>query len=117
MDLNEIIGFDTLPVLVNEDGTITEGITNVTAPEAGSYGADFEYVVTKGIDGWYAIRDSSNQSGYYGPVFHPSEYIGESLSQMILETPGYWAVEEVYVYDDDSDALPYGWVLLHKPLD
>ena len=45
MDLNEIIGFDTLPVLVNEDGTITEGVTNVTAPEAGSYGAEFEYVV------------------------------------------------------------------------
>lgn len=115
MDLNEIIGFDTLPVLVNEDGTITEGVTNVTAPEAGSYGADFEDVITEGIDGWYAIRNSSNQSGYSGPVFHPSEYIGESLSQMILEKPGYWAVEEVYD-EDDSDGLPYGWVLLHKPL-
>lgn len=116
MDLNEIIGFDTLPVLVNEDGTITEGVRNVTVPEAGSYGPDFEDVVTKGINGWSAIRDSSNQSGYSGPVFHPSEYIGESLSQRILATPGYWAVEEVYVYDDDSDEIPYGWVLLHKPL-
>lgn len=115
MDLDKIIGFDTLTVLVNEDGTITEGITNVTAPEAGSYGADFEDVIKEGINGWSAIHGSSNQSGYSGPVFHPSEYIGESLSQRILATPGYWAVEEVYD-EDDPNGLPYGWVLLHKPL-
>lgn len=112
--LDDILSFDSPPVRVNSDGTLTE-VRDVYSPESfAADGADDEtdILTPARLAGWEVLTGYSGQHGYNGPVMHPSEFIGEGLARAILSTPGVYAVASVD--DVEDDGYPIGWVVLRK---
>jgi hypothetical protein len=119
--LNDLMEMDHV-VRVAEDGTITDGIPNVWAPEIcintdadGQISRDDERDMIEQVarEGWTLL---TGWTGQYlagnSPIMHASEYIGGALEQHIRETPGLYAAVAVETLDDDDD--PAGWVLAYR---
>lgn len=121
MDLNSMMAFDHV-IRVNEDGTIDEPIRDRYAPELYAL-SDSEGQHTPDTDpnlisdardaGWELLSGWTGQYGYSGVCMHPSEFIGGSLAEHILETPGYWVA--VVVTEDIGDAEH--WAIAYAPLE
>lgn len=65
-------------------------------------------------EGWTPMVGHSVHIG--SACFHPSEFIGEGLSNYILSEPGFYV--SVIVRDIDSEEGSddiVGWAILHKP--
>ncbi len=80
MILNEIMSFDHV-IRVDEFGQVHDA-PDVYPPLL--YGDDVY------DSQWRLLRGWSRQFGYFGPMMHPSEFIGGALERFILETPGYY---------------------------
>jgi len=74
---------------------------------------------------WSLLKGWSNQDRYSGPIMHDSEFIGGSLAQHILDTPGYWValVSDYFCGEDcdqddheDCEMITEGWALAFHPL-
>jgi hypothetical protein len=124
--LNQVMEIDH-PVRVNEDGTVTGRGIQVYAPESnvettydGSVLKEHEDRWTESVrsQGWESARGWSGQDRYAGPFMHPSEYIGGSLAEYILATPGVWVAVVVECLrgdpDPDSMACVYCGALLNE---
>ena len=63
---------------------------------------------------WIPVSGHSNQHGYDGPIFHPSEFIGDELLSWMIQNPARYVVVPVELYDDEEEIV--GWLLLqHIP--
>ena len=111
--LEKIMEMDHV-IQVHEDGTVTDDIAAIWAPEV------YDNTVEDGVEdltvsgeGWTLERGWTGQWGYNGPVMHDSEFVGGDLAEHILSTPGYWVVVEVdggcdcTDVDDDDDIDDY----------
>ena len=61
------------------------------------------------VSPWVPVTGKSGQDRYRGPLFHPSEFIGEGLMRWMHENPGQYVTVPV----DDVDGEPAGWLLLY----
>jgi len=118
--LNEIMSLGHV-IRVNDDGTITEPVSGVYAPdllmsvhEDSQILDDDErdYIAQAKRQGWRLERGWTGQYGYAGVCMHPSEYIGGALEDHIRETPGLWVAITVETDDDDEDAA--GWAVAYR---
>jgi hypothetical protein len=110
--LNDIMDFDHV-IRVNADGTIdTDPKGTPYAPESivftrhdGSVMADNEAAWAESVrsQGWEPERGWTGQYGYRGSFMHESEYVGGSLADHILATPGLWTVVVVTALRGDPD--------------
>jgi len=98
--LNAVMDFDHV-IQVHEDGTVTDGPSEVYAPDL--------YAETVS-DGWELMNGYSGQYGYSGPVMHPSEFIGGRMADDILTTPGVYVAVIADGDEEDSD----GWAVARK---
>lgn len=105
--LNDIMEFDHV-ITVHEDGTVTDGPSNLYAPNLDDSELDDPKwsLITYGYTG---------QDRYNGPIMHNSEFIGGRLEKDILSQPGiyvglvaYWTPEEEG--DEDADTSE-GWAI------
>lgn len=87
--LDDLMEFDTV-VYSYGDGVNAE-VLNISAP----YFEGEDWLEA----GWELIKGRSNQYGYSGPAFDPSEYIGGGLADDILNKAGYYCA--LYDLDDD----------------
>lgn len=103
--LDQIMDFDHV-IKVNADKTVTDELPNVRenwAPEL--------------LDGklmsedWSLMDGYSLQSGYSGPIMHPSEFIGGQMERDILETPGLYVA--IVAYNSNGDE-PDGWAVAYR---
>jgi hypothetical protein len=109
-DLNDVMQFDHV-IEVREDGSIVDR-DDLSAPECYADGVGIDYA---GARGWEALNGYSGQSGYAGPIMHPSEYIGGRLADDIIATPGVYVavvVNDLDALADDGDGEPAGWAVL-----
>jgi hypothetical protein len=118
--LNEIMDFDS-PIRVEADGTITETVPGVYAPELymsvdedGQIldSGEADYIAEAKRQGWQLLAGWTGQHGYRGPVMHASEYIGGALETHIRTTPGIYVVISVETDDDDENAA--GWAIAYR---
>lgn len=125
--LEDIMEIDHV-IRVNPDGTITESVPGVYAPDllmatadddCGSIlaGHEADYIAQAERQGWCLERGWTGQYGYSGLAMHPSEYIGGDLEEHILKTPGLWVAITIEtdrsVGDDDPDE-PVGWAVAYR---
>jgi hypothetical protein len=117
VELNALMEFDHV-IQVHADGTITEP-KDVWAPEVyvdtdgdGQILAEHDREMLAGLreHGWDLMNGYSSQSGYSGPIMHPSESIGGRMEQDIRATPGYYVAVTVEVISD-SEEEPAGWAV------
>jgi hypothetical protein len=124
-DLNSMMEFDH-PVRVEADGSVTERVPGVYAPESSidvdedgqitNYG-EAEWLRSLRHQGWEPMNGYSSQDRYSGPIMHASEYIGGQLERDILDEPGVYVVVSVECLgpDEDSDPEePAGWAVLRR---
>jgi hypothetical protein len=123
--MNDRMEFDH-PVRVEADGSVTESVPGVYAPESvidtdedGQILADDEAAWLDSLrrQGWEPLNGYSGQYLYSGPIMHPSEYIGGRLEDDILAEPGVYVVVSVECLgpDEDSDPEePAGWAVLRQ---
>lgn len=118
--LNVVMEFDH-PIRVNGDGTVTEDVPGIYAPEllmpvhADSQilaEDEADYIGQAKRQGWQLLKGWTGQSGYSGVVMHPSEYVGGALADYILETPGVYVV--ISVETDDNDENAAGWAIAYR---
>jgi len=121
--LNSIMEFYHV-IQVNPDGTVNEHpephvyapelLMSVADDECGSILDEHEtdYIAQAERQGWSLERGWTGQYGYRGVVMHASEYIGGSLAEHILNTPGLWVAITVETDDDNEDAA--GWALAYR---
>jgi len=112
--LDEMMSLDGTVVQVLPGGTFRRFPGSVYEPEF-QMGTDDDGQILKVHDaamieeiagqGWTVETGWSGQYSYSGPVMHESEYIGGSLADHILSTPGLWCALPVYV---DSEECPNG---------
>lgn len=117
--LNAMMEFDHV-IRVNADGSIDDQ-TDAYAPEVrcgtdadGQILAEHEQDLVESVrsQGWSLLTGFTGQSGYRGPIMHPSEYVGGALEEAIRTTPGLYAV--VMVNTDDDDDEPAGWAVVYR---
>lgn len=117
-DLNNVMQSDHV-IQVHEDGTVTELVPGLYSPELSAINEDGGHTADTDLDlcrqaqeyGWQLESGWTGQYGYSGPCMHSSEFIGGSLADHILATPGYWVA--VVVYEDD-DSEPQHWALAYR---
>lgn len=118
--LNDIMEFDHV-IRVNSDHTITDSVPDVYAPELmmsvdgdgqilDAHEADF--IRQAESQGWTLLTGWTGQYLYHGVVMHSSEYVGGSLAEHILDTPGLYAIISVETDDDSEDAA--GWAIAYR---
>jgi len=114
-------------IRVNEDGTVTENVPNVWAPEINLFGdsegqidrdSEADMVADVAGQGWQLMDGWSGQYSYSGPIMHPSEFVGGGLEDYILETPGYYATVVVdippYYHDSSDESENAGWAIAYR---
>jgi hypothetical protein len=130
--LNSLMEFDS-PIRSHGDGTITEYLPTVYAPECyidvdsdGSITDEMESAWIEGLrrEGWELMRGYTGQYSYNGPIMHPSEFIGGGLARHILETPGVYVavavevdcgyVEEFCTEESGCSCEPAGWAIAYR---
>lgn len=120
MDLNSIMEVGHV-IRVAEDGTVTDDVPGVWAPEllmsVGSDGQildshEAEFIESARAQGWDLLTGWTGQYSYSGCVMHPSEYVGGALARHILDTPGLYAVITVETDDDSEEAA--GWAIAYR---
>lgn len=122
--LNDAMDIDHV-VIVHEDGTVSTDTVNVWAPEViakvdddGNFTPTTERDLAASLKeaGWTAASGWSGQQGTRGDdiVMHESEFIGGSLAEHILATPGYWVVCVVTCDRGEGDDNVAGRVVLHQ---
>lgn len=95
-------------IRVGGDGLVHNDVTGVWAPEmecGTDDGGNILRLHENGMmdylnrQGWTAERGWSGQDSGKddGPIMHNSEFVGGSLAEHILTTPGYWVVSAVEV--------------------
>jgi hypothetical protein len=107
--LEKLMGVDHV-IEVHENGTVSDDIAAVWAPQAYDNAAEGEPEDIHVSDGWTLLRGFTAQYAYTGPVMGDGEFVGGALARHILDTPGYWAVI-VVTAADGSDA---GWAVAHR---
>lgn len=104
--LSYLMDFDH-PIVIGEDGTVTDGPTSLYAPDLFDGELD--------SDKWEMMNGYSGQDSYAGPVMHDSEFIGGGMARDILGTPGtYVAVVGCWSPDEDDEDDEYaieGWAV------
>jgi hypothetical protein len=119
-ELDDIMEFDHV-IRVNPDGTITEPVPGVYAPdllmsvdEDGQIldAHEREFIAAAEAQGWTLERGWTGQDRYAGVVMHASESIGGGLETHIRETPGLWVAITVETDDDDENAA--GWAVAYR---
>lgn len=75
-----------------------------TAPLTEFFGPN----LTDEYDGWRLLTGRSNQTGYSGPVLHPSETVGTELIKYFQAHPGMYVTMPL---DGERD----GWVIAYRP--
>jgi hypothetical protein len=121
-ELDDIMGLDHV-IRVETDGTITDRVPGVYAPELFMSTADDDchsildehekaYIEDARRQGWEILDGFSGQDRYSGPIMHTSESIGGYLEDHIRTHPGLWVAVSVETDDDSDDAA--GWVVLHR---
>lgn len=138
-------------IRVDADGLVHDDARGMCAPEinmqtddTGSIFAEHDAALIADLErqGWTAETGWTGQYGDHktSPVMHTSEFIGGSLAEHIVTTPGYWVAcavdvdSEVCPNDsptcklsdpcvictdgtgDDRERDTAGWVLLHHPV-
>lgn len=110
-------------IRVDSEGLVHNNASGVFAPEITINVADDGMSVLKEHEekfvrdmarlGWSVESGWSGQNSgrYNGPIMHDSEFIGGSLAEHILTTPGYWVACVATTLDPEDDE---GWVLLHQ---
>jgi hypothetical protein len=107
-------------IRINPHGEVDEGnVQGVYAPEL-HVGCDEDgqvlpehdrqLIEDAGAQGWTLLAGWTGQSGYNGPVMHPSEFVGGQLEDHIRETPGLY----VAVVIDTEDEKPAGWAIAYR---
>lgn len=118
-NLNDVMEFDHV-IRVNEDGTVSEPVPDVWAPELHAVSDDTgQHTAETDPDlkqqaadaGWELESGWTGQYCYHGVCMHASEYIGGRLARHILATPGYWVAVAVY---EDDDSGPDSWALAYR---
>lgn len=116
--LNDWVEFGS-PFRVHADSTVSHAYGE-SAPETLYHvettdktpGADVEGL----YDGWSLMHGYTGQHGYSGAVMHTSEYLGGSIADDVLATPGLYVLCPVEVVDDETGEQhdePAGWVVAH----
>jgi hypothetical protein len=112
-------------IRVDDDGLVHDDARGMYAPEVNintdSDGISVlaeherEFIDDMARSGWTVETGWSGQNSgrYNGPIMHDSEFIGGSLAEHILTTPGYWVACEAKTLDDGEDE---GWVIMHHPV-
>lgn len=123
--LNDLMEFDHV-VQVHEDGTVTDDVRGVYAPELfvditedGDMLPDSERDMVEYArdQDWSLEQGWTGQYSYHGAFFSNAEYVGGALEEYILSTPGYWvAVVPTTWGPDGDDPAPDGWVLAFRPV-
>ena len=109
--LNHEMEFDHV-IEITEDGDLVDGPPRVRAPELSWY--DDKHHLDARSDQWELMSGYSGQDRYSGPIMHPSEFIGGSMADDILDTPGVYVALVCYDLDDpDDDAEPAGWAVAY----
>lgn len=100
--LQRAMDFDH-PIVVNEDGTITDAV-EVYAPAVHHVeGAQHPHDVEIDSDQWVTWSVGyTGQHSYNGAVMHSSEFIGGRLADDLLAEPGTYVVCAVEVYPADN---------------
>jgi hypothetical protein len=119
-ELNDIMEFGHV-IQVHSDGTVTEprGIhgPEVVYQELDADGQCIDDEIHDLPEGWALLTGYTGQDSYYGPVMHPSEFIGGGMAKDILAGPGYYVAVIVDgllpegVEDDDNNI---GWAVAYK---
>lgn len=115
--LNSLMEIDHV-IRVDADGRVWDDVTGAYAPEFevvtdenGNFTVGTERLLAKEIwrQGWKAESGWSAQQGTKpgDVVMHTSEFIGGSLAEYILNTPGYWVACAV---DVESEECPKGMI-------
>lgn len=109
--LNAVMEFDRV-VQVHSDGSVTNGPSNAYAPEVYWHTANR---IEQG-DGWELMNGYSGQQSYRGPVMHPSEFIGGSMADDILSTPGLYVAVVVKDLDNatEDETSEVGWAVAYR---
>lgn len=127
--LNDLMEFDHV-IRVSADGTVSDGIDGVWAPEVTMTESDPRNPHVGSMVGmsvpWSLLNGYSGQYGYAGPIMHASEVIGGGLADDILSMPGLYvavtvecvdACEECTNGDDCQCDRVAGWAIAHVPAD
>lgn len=132
--LNSIMEMDTV-IRVYEGGRIDWPMKNVHAPEVSvmldaddqiTDVAEEEMTMWVKAQGWDLLTGWTGQSGYSGPLMHPSEFVGGKLAEHIMETPGYYTCvvissdkpcpcgEDQVGCECPLDVEPAGWAIAYR---
>jgi hypothetical protein len=138
-------------IRVDGDGMVHDDVHGVYAPEISVYTDDDGSILKEHEDAFKASMErqgwtveygwsGQNSGKYNGPFMDDSEFIGGSLAEHILTTPGYWVACAVHVdseecpnesptcklsdpcvlcYDGTGEArerVPAGWIVAHKEI-
>ena len=114
-ELQDMAEFDH-PFIVADDGTVSDALPEgVYAP--GVYNDEDGGDIIIDSSEWEALTGYTGQYGYHGAVMHASEYIGGTLADDILSTPGVYVVVVVgstWLDDEDGGNEPAGWAILRQ---
>ncbi len=112
-------------IRVDDDGLVHDDVRGMYGPEHfyapvdedGQYTADTEKEIGEQLrgQGWNPEGGWSCQQGTKSGDYtmHDSEFIGGSLAEHILATPGYWVACEVRTDEDDEETDNHaGWVVM-----
>jgi hypothetical protein len=112
-------------IRVDDDGLVHDDAQGVYAPEISISTArdgisvldehEKAFIADMARVGWSVESGWSGQNSgrYSGPVMHDSEFVGGSLAEHILTTPGYWVACVASTLDENDDE---GWVVMHHPV-
>lgn len=125
-NLNKVMEFDHV-IRVNEDGTVDDRNTGKHAPELvmeldedgqSLYFNDEDLHEEARTSGWTLMQGHTGQHGYRGAVMHPSEFVGGSLAEYILERPGYYVttIVECEEIHGEREEPPAGWAIAFQEL-
>jgi hypothetical protein len=125
--LNSLMQMDHV-IRVDGDGLVYGDVKDMYGPESfyapvdkdGQYTPDTEREIREQLrsQGWEPEGGWSNQQGTKSDDYtmHDSEFIGGSLAEHILTTPGYWVACEVRTDEDDEETDNHaGWLIAHHP--
>lgn len=105
--LESIMEFDHV-IRVHADGTVTDNLSGVHAPEL--HEGELMQGGTSGT-GWTLMDGYSGQCGYSGPMMHQSEYVGGGLARDIMSAPGMYVTLVNYPADGSE---PTEWAIARR---
>lgn len=148
--LDEMMSLDGTVVEVLDDGTFRRYEGKVQTPKVilstdddGQILKEHDAAMVQHIEsqGWYVEMGWTRQYSYSGPLMHTSEFVGGSLMEHILETPGLWCALPVDIESEecpnsggddcklsapcamcetgtghDRESVPVGWIVVHREL-